>query len=76
MTRLRQRKLYKVIKKRTRADHRTKLYLIFVNWLEIRKQKDRRRRKKSEGRGRQGRQKKEKTREEKGRRVSKCPAPA
>ena len=45
MTRLRQRKLYKVIKKRTRADHRTKLYLIFVNWLEIRKQKDRRRRK-------------------------------
>ena len=45
MTRLRQRKLYKVIKKRTRADHRTRLYLIFVNWLEIRKQKDRRRRK-------------------------------
>ena len=44
MTRLRQRKLYKVIKKRTRADHRTKLYLLFVNWLEIRKQKDRRRR--------------------------------
>ena len=44
MTRLRQRKLYKVIKKRTRADHRTRLYLIFVNWLEIRKQKDRRRR--------------------------------
>ena len=45
MTRLRQRKLYKVIKKRTRADHRTRIYLIFVNWLEIRKQKDRRRRK-------------------------------
>jgi hypothetical protein len=45
LTRLRQRKLYKVIKKRTRADHRTRLYLIFVNWLEIRKQKDRRRRK-------------------------------
>ena len=45
MTRLRQRKLYKVIKKRTRADHRTRLYLIFVNWLDIRKQKDRRRRK-------------------------------
>ena len=44
MTRLRQRKLYKVIKKRTRADHRTRLYLIFINWLEIRKQKDRRRR--------------------------------
>jgi len=44
LTRLRQRKLYKVIKKRTRADHRTRLYLIFVNWLEIRKQKDRRRR--------------------------------
>jgi hypothetical protein len=44
LTRLRQRKLYKVIKKRTRADHRTKLYLLFVNWLEIRKQKDRRRR--------------------------------
>ena len=44
MTRLRQRKLYKVIKKRTRADHRTRLYLLFVNWLEIRKQKDRRRR--------------------------------
>ena len=45
MTRLKQRKLYKVVKKRTRADHRTKLYLLFVNWLEIRKQKDRRRRK-------------------------------
>jgi len=45
LTRLRQRKLYKVIKKRTRADHRTRLYLLFVNWLEIRKQKDRRRRK-------------------------------
>ena len=45
MTRLGQRKLYKVIKKRIRADHRTKLYLLFVNWLEIRKQKDRRRRK-------------------------------
>ena len=44
MTRLGQRKLYKVIKKRIRADHRTKLYLLFVNWLEIRKQKDRRRR--------------------------------
>ena len=44
MTRLGQRKLYKVIKKRLRADHRTKLYLLFVNWLEIRKQKDRRRR--------------------------------
>lgn len=44
MTRLGQRKLYKVIKKRIRADHRTRLYLLFVNWLEIRKQKDRRRR--------------------------------
>ena len=44
MTRLQQRKLYKVIKKRVRADHRTRLYLLFVNWLEIRKQKDRRRR--------------------------------
>ena len=44
MTRLRQRKLYKVLKKKTRADHRTRLYLLFVNWLEIRKQKDRRRR--------------------------------
>ena len=44
MTRLGQRKLYKVIKKRLRADHRTRLYLLFVNWLEIRKQKDRRRR--------------------------------
>ena len=44
MTKLRQRKLYKVLKKRTRADHRTRLYLLFVNWLEIRKQKDRRRR--------------------------------
>jgi len=44
LTRLRQRKLYKVLKKRTRADHRTRLYLLFVNWLEIRKQKDRRRR--------------------------------
>ena len=45
MTRLRQRKLYKVFKKRVRADHRTRLYLLFTNWLEIRKQKDRRRRK-------------------------------
>ena len=45
MTRLKQRKLYKVLRKRTRADHRTRLYLLFVNWLEIRKQKDRRRRK-------------------------------
>ena len=44
MTRLQQRKLYKVLKKRVREDHRTRLYLIFVNWLEIRKQKDRRRR--------------------------------
>ncbi len=44
MTRLKQRKLYKVLKKRVREDHRTRLYLIFVNWLEIRKQKDRRRR--------------------------------
>ena len=40
-----QRKLYKVIKKRTRADHRTRLYLLFTRWIEIRKQKDRRRRK-------------------------------
>ena len=45
MTRLRQRKLYKVLKKRTRADHRTRLYLLFTRWIEIRKQKDRRRRK-------------------------------
>tara|TARA_Y100000591_G_scaffold294633_1_gene283363 strand:- start:262 stop:459 length:198 start_codon:yes stop_codon:yes gene_type:complete len=44
LTRLKQRKLYKVLKKRVREDHRTRLYLIFVNWLEIRKQKDRRRR--------------------------------
>ena len=44
MTRLQQRKLYKVVKKRIRADHRTRLYLIFLNWIEIRKQKDRRRR--------------------------------
>jgi hypothetical protein len=40
-----QRKLYKVIKRRTRADHRTRLYLLFARWIEIRKQKDRRRRK-------------------------------
>lgn len=44
MTRLQQRKLHKVIKKRVRADHRTRLYLIFYNWVLIRKQKDRRRR--------------------------------
>jgi len=44
LTRLKQRKLYKVLRKRTRADHRTRLYLLFVNWIEIRKQKDRRRR--------------------------------
>ena len=41
---LNQRKLYKVIKKRTRQDHRTRLYIIFTKWIEIRKQKDRRRR--------------------------------
>ena len=44
MTRLKQRKLYKVLRKRTRADHRTRLYLLFLHWIEIRKQKDRRRR--------------------------------
>ncbi len=44
MTKLQQRKLYKVMKKRSRADHRTRLYLIFYNWVLIRKQKDRRRR--------------------------------
>ena len=44
MTKLKQRKLYKVVKKRIRADHRTRLYLLFINWLEIRKQKDRRKR--------------------------------
>ena len=44
MTRLQQRKLYKVFKKRVRADHRTRLYLLFLHWIEIRKQKDRRRR--------------------------------
>ena len=45
MTKLQQRKLYKVLKKRTLQDHRTRLYLIFREWIEIRKQKDRRRRK-------------------------------
>ena len=45
MTRLQHRKLYQVIKKRRRADHRTQLYLIFERWVQIRKQKDRRRRK-------------------------------
>jgi len=44
LTKLQQRKLYKVFKKRTRADHRTRLYLLFLHWIEIRKQKDRRRR--------------------------------
>jgi len=45
LTRLQHRKLYKVIKKRTRVDHRTKLYILFNKWVQIRKQKDRRRRK-------------------------------
>lgn len=44
MNKLQQRKLYKVLKKRTRQDHRTRLYLIFKEWIEIRKQKDRRKR--------------------------------
>ena len=44
MTRLQQRKLYKVLKKRVREDHRTRLYLLFLHWIDIRKQKDRRRR--------------------------------
>jgi len=38
------RKLYKVLKQRQRANHQTRLYLIFTKWIEIRKQKDRRRR--------------------------------
>jgi len=45
LTRLQHRKLYQVIKKRRRTDHRTQLYLLFDNWVQIRKQKDRRRRK-------------------------------
>jgi len=45
LTRLQHRKLYQVIKKRRRVDHRTKLYLLFDRWIQIRKQKDRRRRK-------------------------------
>ncbi len=45
MRRLRQRLLYKVLKKRKRPDDRTLLYLINKNFIMIRKQKDRRRRK-------------------------------
>ena len=45
MQRLRQRLLYKVLKKRKRPDDRTLLYLINKNFIMIRKQKDRRRRK-------------------------------
>ena len=44
LSKLQQRKLYKVLKKRTLQDHRTRLYLIFKEWIEIRKQKDRRKR--------------------------------
>ncbi len=45
MQRLRQRLLYRVLKKRKRPDDRTLLYLINKNFIMIRKQKDRRRRK-------------------------------
>ncbi len=44
MQRLRQRLLYRVLKKRKRPDDRTLLYLINKNFIMIRKQKDRRRR--------------------------------
>jgi len=33
------------MKKYRRADHRTRLYILFEKWIQIRKQKDRRRRK-------------------------------
>ena len=45
MKKLRQRLLYAVLKKRKRPDDRTILYLLHYKFLEIRKQKDRRRRK-------------------------------
>ena len=44
MRKLRQRLLYAVLKKRKRPDDRTILYLLHYKFLEIRKQKDRRRR--------------------------------
>ena len=45
MKKLRQRLLYAVLKKRKRPDDRTIIYLLHYKFLEIRKQKDRRRRK-------------------------------
>ena len=44
MKKLRQRLLYDVLKKRKRPDDRTIIYLLHYKFLEIRKQKDRRRR--------------------------------
>ena len=44
MKKLRQRLLYAVLKKRKRPDDRTIIYLLHYKFLEIRKQKDRRRR--------------------------------
>ena len=45
MKKLRQRLLYAVLKRRKRPDDRTIIYLLHYKFLEIRKQKDRRRRK-------------------------------
>ena len=39
-----QRKLWKLMRKKTVYDKRAKLYAMNQNWLKIRKQKDRRRR--------------------------------
>ena len=44
MKKLRQRLLYAVLKKRKRPGDRTIIYLLHYKFLEIRKQKDRRRR--------------------------------
>ena len=44
MKKLRQRLLYAVLKKRKRPYDRTIIYLLHYKFLEIRKQKDRRRR--------------------------------
>ncbi len=41
---LKQKKLYRQIKKREVKEKRIRLYLMNQNWLKIRKQKDRRRR--------------------------------
>jgi len=42
---LQERKLKKYIIKQLRKDQKLKMYLININWIRIRKQKERRRRK-------------------------------